>query len=292
MDNSVENSNARSLADRLELGELVHFPVCPFSLPSDADLAFLRTWHARASQEISFNPLEGVVHGQRPASADDSERLAGLLRSFSQTATGWLANQLPDYAGKWSRDRATLCAEEEAIRSLRLGSRNDLLHIENFPARPTHGRRLLRLCVNINPTEERVWITSAKFADLLQRFQSNSRVPALSPDAWRQPLTGMQRLLQRDWSGRSAYDAFMLKLQEFLRADDKFQERSPKRFWRFAPGSAWLLFTDGLSHAVLRGQYALEHSYFVPLEALTAPEVSPLRQLVAAGKAISLRQAA
>ena len=61
------------------------------------------------------------------------------MQTFSDTATGWLANKLPQYARKWSRDRATLRSEEEAIRPLRLTARNDLLHIDSFPARPSGG---------------------------------------------------------------------------------------------------------------------------------------------------------
>jgi hypothetical protein len=151
---------------------------------------------------------------------------------------------------------------------------------------------LLRLFVNINQVEERVWITSERFAALLQRYQETSRIPSLSLEEWERPLGGLQRLLQRDWSGRPAYDALMLKLQQWLRADDDFQERASKQIWRFPPGSAWLLFADGLSHAVLRGQHALEHSFFVPGQALVCPEMSPLSQLYAAGQAtVRWRQA-
>jgi hypothetical protein len=294
MDKSPEKyANVSSLAERLELGELVYFPVCPFRLPAGENLAFLRSRRARASRVIEFDPLDSTVRGQGQVKHDDSQRLAVLLQSFSETATAWLAGHVPEYAGSWELDRATLCTQEEAIRSLRLGAgeRNDLLHIDNDSARPARGRRLLRLCININPTEECVWVTSAKFADLLRRYQIENRVPALTADGWRQPPSGLQRLLQRDWSGRSAYDAFMLKFQEFLRGDDELQERSPKRFWRFAPGSAWLLFGDGLSHAALRGQFALEHSYFVPQHALAVPEASPLQQLVALRHANNLRRA-
>ena len=36
-----------------------------------------------------------------------------------------------------------------------------------------------------------------------------------------------------------------------------------------------MAFTDVCSHAVLRGRYALEHSYFVAPEALALPAESP-----------------
>ena len=94
-----------------------------------------------------------------------------------------------------------------------------------------------------------------------------------------------------DWSGRPAYDAFMLALHPYLRSDEEFQEKAQRRLWNFPPASVWVLFSDGLSHAVLRGQFALEHSYFVPQSALARPELSPLRQLVEAGEAHRLRRA-
>jgi hypothetical protein len=67
----------------------------------------------------------------------------------------------------------------------------------------------------------------------------------------------------------------MLRFHDFLKANDDFQEHGPKRYWEFQPGSAWLVFTDTASHAVLRGRFALEHSYFVPPEALVLPDESP-----------------
>jgi hypothetical protein len=76
----------------------------------------------------------------------------------------------------------------------------------------------------------------------------------------------------------------MLKLQQFLRSSEHFQENAPKHFHHFPPGSAWLLLADGLSHAVLRGQFALEHSFFVPQSALLLPQLSPLSHLIAAGQ--------
>ena len=287
------DENADSLAERLERGELVYFPICPFALPRDGDRDFLLAQQLRDISEsaIRFDPTGGKLKGYRFTTAEDAERLAGLSRSFSATATGWLANVLPEYAGKWTRDRATFRTEEEATRSLRHSSRNDLLHIDNFPTRPTSGQRLLRLYANVNPTEERVWITSEKFDALLARYQARHRLPVRTIEEWREPVRGLQRFVQGDWSIKPNYDSFMQKLQQFLRADEEFQDRAPRHFWHFPPGSAWLLFADGLSHAVLRGQFALEHSYFVPENAWVQPEFAPLSQLVVASGASRLRRA-
>jgi hypothetical protein len=281
------------LADRLECGEILFFPVCPFILPEGEDLDFLHRQQLRIESEtsVALDPTGGRLRGQRFTTTADAERLAHLLRSFSSAATGCLANLLPEYAGKWTRDRATLRTEEEATRQRRHDDRNDLLHVDSFPDRPAAGRRILRFYANINPVEERVWNTSEKFDALLERYRRHHRIPERTIDEWRQPYRGLQRLLHGDWSGRPAYDSFILKLQQFIRFDEEFQERAPRRFWHFPPNSAWLLFADGLSHAVLRGQFALEHSYFVPPTALVMPELSPLEQLANAADVVRLRRA-
>jgi hypothetical protein len=67
----------------------------------------------------------------------------------------------------------------------------------------------------------------------------------------------------------------MLRFHDYLKAYEKFQELGPKRFWKFPPGSAWLAITDTCSHAVLRGRFALEHSYFLAPSSLALPDESP-----------------
>jgi hypothetical protein len=286
-------TSGTTAAERLEQGELLLYPPGEFPLPTADDLDFLRSRRLRQDTEkaIALDTSSGKVSGERPTTPEESERLAAILGRFAGTVAEWLAERLPEYAEFWQPDRATLRTEEEAIRHLRHDARDDLLHVDHFPDRPSAGRRLLRLFVNINPTEPRVWITSEKFEALLARFRERHRVPARAAEEWLAPPTGLQRLLQGDWSGRPAYDAFMQKLQQFLRANETFQERAPKRVWHFPPGAAWMLLADGLSHAVLRGQFALEHSFFVPLEVLSLPRLSPLSQLVAAGQAQRLRRA-
>jgi hypothetical protein len=84
--------------------------------------------------------------------------------------------------------------------------------------------------------------------------------------------------MSRNASGRrrrTVYDTFMLRFHDFLKANEEFQERGPKRFWTFLPGSAWVVFTDTASHAALRGRFALEHSFFVAPQSLALPHESP-----------------
>ena len=146
-------------AERLERGQIVYFPVCPFPLPEGEDRNFLleQRLAGRAHKNISFNPKSRKVSGFRPLPPPQVERLRELLATFAEMATEWLAHTLPAYARGWELDLVSFRPEEEATRKLRLKSRNDLLHVDAFPTRPTNGRRILRLFANVNLTEPRVW---------------------------------------------------------------------------------------------------------------------------------------
>src|SRR5205807_1350289 len=124
----------------------------------------------RAHKNISYNPDGHKVAGFLRQQAGQAERLRHILSAFSRSATAWLAGTLPAYARAWRLDLVSFRPEEEATRRLRLKARNDLLHVDAFPSRPTHGHRILRLFANVNPTEPRVWMTSEPFAKLLERY--------------------------------------------------------------------------------------------------------------------------
>ena len=66
---------------------------------------------------------------------------------------------------------------EEATRRLRLTARNDLLHVDAFPSRPTQGWRILRVFANVNSSEPRVWVTSDPFPKLLERYGAEVGLP-------------------------------------------------------------------------------------------------------------------
>lgn len=266
------------LAERLERGEVVYYPRCPFALPEGDDHQFMLVQElaSRAHKNISYDPCRQTAAGFRFHGREAAERITHILADFSRACTNWVASVLPHYAAAWQMDRVSYRPEEEATRKLRLKARNDLLHVDAFPNRPTNGQRILRVFANINPTEPRVWITTDPFAKLLERYGQEAGLPT-------EPTFSFKRLWDRGIVGifrpdrrrRSPYDEFMLRFHDFLKANDQFQEHCFKRYWSFGPGSAWMAITDTASHAVLRGRFALEHSYFIPPEALALPDESP-----------------
>jgi hypothetical protein len=280
------------LEHRLERGDVIHFLACPFPLPEGDDRLFLRQQRLTGRHKaISWDPATDRTSGF-PAPEAEAQRLRRLLADFAAASSAWLAGAVPRYAGQLRSDRVGLHVEEEATRRLRLTSRNDLLHVDAFPSRPTDGRRILRLFVNIDVTDPRVWVTSDPFPALLERFGRLVGLPAPGADRLTSQLGRKVLGVFRPGRQPSAYDQFMRRLHHFLKANERFQDRCRKRLWTFGPGAAWLAFTDTVSHAVLRGRFALEHTFFVAPGALVLPELSPPVLLQQACAAAAPRRAA
>jgi hypothetical protein len=286
-------SSATELARRLESGEIITFDPCPFALPAHDDHAFLLAQELNAGKDINYNPHTRAVAGHVIQSDAATSRLAMLMEAFSTSATSWLRTLLPAYAGAWQLDRVSLRTEEEATRTLRLTARNDLLHFDAFPSRPTQGHRILRLYVNIHPTDERIWTTSETFAKVLEKYGAAVGLPGIYADTILhrvgQKLLG---IFQPTEQTRTEYDGFMLRLHHFMKLNEEFQEHAPRKLLRFKAGSAWLLFADAISHAELRGQFALEHSFFIAPESLALPDQSPAALLERVSRAVPPSQAA
>jgi hypothetical protein len=268
----------RRLQERLERGEVVPFPTCPFPAPAGADLAFLleQRLSRRAHKNIAYDPATGRVTGHARSGEGQTKRLRGVLADFSSVARRWLGAVLPRYASGWDIDRVSFRPEEEATRRLRLTARNDLMHVDAFPSRPTNGWRIFRFFVNINPSEPRIWVTGEPFARLLERYGRQAGLPDDRPEPlFRRLSRGVLRLVRPGRRPRSAYDSFMLRFHNFLKANEDFQANGRLREWEFLPGAAWMVVTDTASHAVLRGRYALEHSFFLDPGTLALPDESP-----------------
>jgi hypothetical protein len=271
------------LAAALERGEVIHYPVAPFPLPQGEEQAFLLTQRLAAlgHKNISYDPETRRVAGFiRNGGPDQVTRLAGCFQRFSETVTAWLQRTIPAYADGLHLDMVSLRPEEEATRRLRTTARNDLLHVDAFPNRPTRGDRILRVFANINREDPRVWMTSDPFSVLLQRHGKAAGLPGQVRTSWLERVKDSLRRIIKPGSGsRSAYDSFMLRLHDYLKHNDHFQEQCAKTLWHFQPGCVWMAMTDACSHAVLRGRYALEHSYFVSRPVLVVPEESPIALL-------------
>ena len=283
---ALQDARSRWYCARLEEGQIVFFSATPFDL-ADEDRDFLigvRQATAAYHKNISYRPAERRVRGLEHGSAD-AARLGEILRTYSERVTDFAREFLAPYARGWQLDFASFRSIEERGRELALKSRNDLLHTDAFPTRPTNGNRILRIFTNVNPTEPRIWLTAEPFEVIAPRLAADAGLPrcagfARSP--WRRFTRILPRLagaLGRPLPDRSPYDRFMLGFHDYLKANRAFQECTPKSRWEFPPNSTWIVFTDAVPHAVLAGRFALEQTYIVSERDLIEPEKSPRRVL-------------
>jgi hypothetical protein len=249
----------------LELGGILFFPVSPIGIPLE-DAEFLLSLDASDStfhKNIAYRPGEDRLTGFSSSDPAKTERLRSALSRYSEGARTFVARLFPSYESS-ERDYASYRPIEEAGRPLALRSRNDLLHVDSFPTRPTRGGRILRVFANLNPREPRRWITGRdRFEALARKYAGPSGI--LGRTGWRQ-------LLLR----RPRYDDFMLRFHHFLKENDEYQTTCRKVETSFPSGSGWMVFTDTVAHAVLSGRFALEQTFIVPRAALAVPKRAPV----------------
>jgi 3-deoxy-D-manno-oct-2-ulosonic acid (Kdo) hydroxylase len=267
-----------ALCGELEAGNILYFPATPFAI-SEEDRAVLlgqKQTSGAFHKNVAYRPAEDRVTGLDKSESVEAEKLRGILQHYSQSAAKFLGELLPPYAGKWKLDYASYRPIEEKGRPARLHARNDLPHVDAFPTRPTNGDRILRLFTNINPVENRVWITAPPFAAIAPHFANSVGLPTRpGTNPFSSALRGIGRALNLPGARRSPYDQFMHECHNAMKEDAEFQRSAPKQQWEFPPNSTWIVLTDCVSHAVLSGRYALEQTFIISRNAMVRPEIAP-----------------
>ena len=277
---------SRAHCAQLEAGDILYFPATPIPLAA-GDIAFLLGQQQADSslhKNIAYKPNSDRLSGfdAKTASPAAVERLHAIMRGYSALVVQFLSRFLAPYQAHWKLDYASFRPQEEQGRDLPHRRRNDLLHTDAFPTRPTHGARILRFFNNINPERTRDWIVSDPFGPTVRQFVPRDIAPR--PGS---PLSHLGKAAARALGlgaaipslKRSPYDDFMMRFHNFLKENPRFQADCPKYPFQFPPGSSWMVFTDTVPHAVLAGQYALEQTFLVPPAAMVRPEISPLKIL-------------
>jgi hypothetical protein len=278
----------------LEQGNILLLNNTPF-LPAASDCEFLRDQkqsQGGSHKNIAYKPHLRQATGMATLEAEEKAHMRDVLAAYSEGALAFLGALLPEYARSWRVDYASFRPMEEQGRSLPMRHRNDLLHLDAFPTRPTHGARILRAFTNLNASHDRVWATSEGFESLAERYAHAAGLKRVTgPLAEAQRQAGkIGRLVGMRVADRSPYDQFMLQFHHYLKSNADFQREGQKNTWAFPPRSTWISFTDQVAHAVVSGQYALEQTCIVPLHAMVQPELAPLSVLERqAGKALASR---
>jgi 3-deoxy-D-manno-oct-2-ulosonic acid (Kdo) hydroxylase len=269
---------AGDICHQLETGHIVLFPESPIDIAEqDRELLLGRKQVSSAyHKNIAYRPAEDRVTGLDASEQAEAAELRRILQWYSQAAAAFLSGFLLPYAGKWKLDYASFRPVEEHGRAARLHARNDLLHFDSFPTRPTNGSRILRFFSNINPVQNRVWITSQTFESFGPHFAGKTGYLDWLHSPFSRGLSALARTLRLPGSRRPPYDELMHRCHNAMKEDAAFQDTTPKSRWEFPPNSSWMVFTDCVSHAVLSGQYALEQTFLIPQSVLVEPPRSPL----------------
>jgi len=239
----------------LEAGKVLYFPNFAQHgfAPQKGELALfredIRDPKIRNISLSTSGDLKGVV-------GDDATKalMAGMIGRFRAEAEGLLANLVPRYGEHLRRGATSFrpSVVENRVQSWRADDRR--MHVDSFPSRPNYGERLLRVFTNVNlEGEPRVWRVGEPFEDVARRF-----LPKVKPySAWQAKVLNALHVTK---SLRSEYDHIMLQLHDAMKSDLDYQKNAPQVTFDFPPGCAWVCFSDQTSHAVMAGQYMMEHT--------------------------------
>jgi hypothetical protein len=225
-----------------------------------------------SGKNVSFDPATRRVGGSS-LTGELSHALQGMLARFSDESQAFLMRACPRYASRLTRGRTSFRPVEIAGRESSWRKDDTRLHVDAFSATPVHGRRILRVFANVNPYgKPRSWRVGDSFGAVADYFAPKLRLPLPGSSA----LLGLLRVTK---TTRSPYDALMLQLHDRMKEDTGYQQQAPQTSFDFPAGSAWFAFTDQVSHAAMAGQYQLEQTFLLPVDAMADPQGSPLRVL-------------
>ncbi|KGF81095.1 hypothetical protein IA69_15130 [Massilia sp. JS1662] len=255
----------------LEAGKVLYFPNFAQHgfTPQKEELALfredIRDPKIRNISLSTAGDLKGVV-------GDDATKalMAGMIGRFRAEAEGLLANLVPRYGEHLRRGATSFrpSVVQNRVQSWRADDRR--MHVDAFPSRPNYGERLLRVFTNVNlEGEPRVWRVGEPFEDVARRF-----LPKVKPySAWQAKVLNALHVTK---SLRSEYDHIMLQLHDAMKSDLDYQKNAPQVTFNFPPGCAWVCFSDQTSHAVMAGQYMMEHTLQLSPMHQYDKEASPL----------------
>jgi hypothetical protein len=288
----LDGLGGTDISDELERGKIVLFPDCPIDLPGPADLDFLRQEMPKRLnlKNVSYHPEADKVLGVR-CERDIAERVHRVLKEHSSRVQSFLTKVIPTLAQNWKVGTSSFRPMQEKGRNLSAHASNELVHIDAGAYGATHGDRIIRFFVNVNTEEPRVWITKGAFPDLYRRFGQSAGV-------WADNGTGSLDESMLDWLrtrtvnalahlvpparllDSSPYDRAMRRFHNFMKDTPAFQSTPDgHEEFSFKPFSAWMVFTDMVSHACTSGQHAFVDTFVVPLENCRLKEMAPINIL-------------
>jgi len=272
---TVDSSVSDEAIDALEHGHVIALPQLEFKL-SPEEQKFLSTdWADKKSKNISLRPRAGIGSGLKGAIGSEADLAAiqAMIQRYADQSKQLISALLPSYVPNLTVANTSFRPLEVETRTSSYRKDDTRLHADAFPSNPTQGTRLLRVFNNVNPHgKPRVWRVGEPFNKMAEAFLP--KTSALLPmQAW------LMKQLHITKKTRTEYDHRMLQLHDLLKADTYYQQHAPQQSVNFMPGTTWIVYSDQVLHAAMAGQYMMEQTFSLPVNALKSPETAPLRVL-------------
>jgi hypothetical protein len=257
----------------LESGQILKLPNLAFALSPEEQVFLSPEYADPQAKNISYYAVQNRLWGMRNLTDEQHVQLKSMMNRFSCYAVDLIQSLLPRYFTHLMTARTSYRPVQISGRKTSYRKDDKRLHVDAFPSAPNQGKRILRVFCNINPHgEDRVWRTGESFEKVASQFLPHINKPLPGKAA-------LLRMLKITKSYRTAYDHYMLQMHDRMKADDHYQQHAEQEEVRFAPGSTWIVQTDHVSHAAMQGQYVLEQTFYLPVNAMQDETQAPLRVL-------------
>ncbi|SRR5579883_2457457 len=270
---TFSDTEQQQATHQLEHGKILYFPDLAFSLAPNEQPFLSPDVADPHAKNISYYAVQHKLWGVQRLTDQERIQLQSMMDRFSRYATQLVQSLLPHYANHLILARTSFRPVQISDRKTSYRKDDKRLHVDAFPSSPNQGKRILRVFCNINSQgEERVWRVGEPFEEVVNRF-----VPQIA-----KPFPGtasVLRLLKITKSYRTLYDHYMLQIHDKMKADNDYQQHAPQQEVHFPSGSTWIVQTDHVSHAAMRGQHVLEQTFYLPVAAMREEACSPLRVL-------------
>jgi len=252
----------------LESGKVLYFSNLEFAVSDEEKSLFTPEVQNPKARNISVG-ADNVLKGAQ-GNEHSLKLLRELILRYRNSANNLINSLAPKYSPylKVSPTSFRPFNIEDRKQSWRADDRR--LHVDAFATRPNYGERILRVFMNINPNGvPRVWRVGDSFENIAQQF-----IPLIKPYS---PLQAkILKSIGLTKALRSEYDHMMLQIHDAMKSDLSYQQNSHQTEFEFLPGDVWVCFSDQTSHAAMSGQFMMEQTYNLPIDALYEPMRSPL----------------
>ncbi|MGO4578560.1 Kdo hydroxylase family protein [Cupriavidus sp. 2TAF22] len=263
----VDAATAAGLRQQLEQGAVLYFPQLQFRFEPGEERFLDSRWSDGKSKNINLRANDRAVRGAT-GSEQDLGDLYRLIKRYAESSEKLVLSLFPEYGPHMVRAGTSLRPSEIAGRPVSWRKDDTRLHVDSFPSNPLLGQRLLRVFHNIDPQAPRVWRVGEPFGDFARRFVPQTK--GMWPGQAR--LMELLRITKRR---RSEYDHRMLQLHDLAKADLAYQASVPQQEFHFPPGSTWIVFSDQVLHAAMRGRAMMEQTYYLSPKAISDHTHSP-----------------